>query len=294
MRAQPPDLVIPGAAKAGTTALYTYLARHPAVFAPELKEPGYFSTDIPGGLDAGAYAALFAAAPMDALRVEASTRYLYSEVALPRLLAQNPQAKVLVMLRHPVAAARSLHAYAYRYGREDLPDFEQAWRALGRRLASSPQSVPPDYNYQRVHRYAQQLPRLLASVPAPQRHVLLFEEFFADPAGHLQAIQRFLGLAPQRLEAFPPVNAAEQVRSARLEALLRKPPPALGPLYALGPLLHALGLRPLRMLRRLNWRAGQAPELRPAFRTELEEFFAADVRAVEELLGLRWPALERG
>ena len=38
-----PSLVIGGAQKAGTTALFYLLAQHPDVFEPAVKEPGYFS-----------------------------------------------------------------------------------------------------------------------------------------------------------------------------------------------------------------------------------------------------------
>ena len=38
-----PNFFIVGAAKAGTTSLANYLAQHPDIFIPELKEPKYFS-----------------------------------------------------------------------------------------------------------------------------------------------------------------------------------------------------------------------------------------------------------
>lgn len=41
-----PDFFIVGAPKCGTTALFRYLAAHPAVFIPELKQPNYFSPEF--------------------------------------------------------------------------------------------------------------------------------------------------------------------------------------------------------------------------------------------------------
>ena len=38
-----PNLFVIGAAKAGTTALYYYLAQHPQVFLSRVKEPEFFS-----------------------------------------------------------------------------------------------------------------------------------------------------------------------------------------------------------------------------------------------------------
>ena len=40
-----PNLFIIGAAKAGTTALYGYLAQHPKVFLSRVKEPLFFSRE---------------------------------------------------------------------------------------------------------------------------------------------------------------------------------------------------------------------------------------------------------
>ncbi len=104
--AERPDFVIAGAARCGTTALHEYLALHPAVFMPVLKEPGFFSTDLPGGVSTlEEYRALFAPAPAHALTGEASTQYLYSKVALERLTAHNPQVRIIVILRNLVDAA---------------------------------------------------------------------------------------------------------------------------------------------------------------------------------------------
>ena len=40
-----PNLFVVGAAKAGTTALYDYLAQHPQVFLSRVKEPMFFSRE---------------------------------------------------------------------------------------------------------------------------------------------------------------------------------------------------------------------------------------------------------
>ena len=40
------DFFIVGAAKAGTTSLYHFLAQHPEVYMSPIKEPNYFADDI--------------------------------------------------------------------------------------------------------------------------------------------------------------------------------------------------------------------------------------------------------
>src|SRR5882672_4936026 len=112
MSPQMPEFFIVGAPKCGTTSLYAYLSRHPAVFMPRVKEPFFFCSDIQTtsmvrSLDD--YCALFALAPLGSMRGEASTLYLFSEVAIPRIMALRPDAKILVMLRNPSDAAYSFH-----------------------------------------------------------------------------------------------------------------------------------------------------------------------------------------
>jgi hypothetical protein len=290
-----PDFVIAGAAKSGTTALYDYLSRHPAVFMPSDKEPGFFSADVPGGVATlEEYRALFATAPANSLTGEASTRYLYSRVAIPRLIDHNPDVKVVVILRNPVDASYSLHGYAYRYGLEDLADFEHAWRAqpvhLAREMRTSSDSDEQifDYDYRAIFRYADQVRRLREHVPARQCHFMVYEDFFADPARHYAGLLEFLGLAPTPTHTFSIVNGYLGVRSPTVERLLRRPPKLINFLYApVRPLIKAVGLRPGLLVRRMNWGRQDKPPLRPAFRDELERYFSEDVAEVERLLGRR-------
>ena len=286
-----PDFFIVGAARCGTTALFRYLAAHPAVFMPELKEPNYFCTDVQWHGDYVAtlteYEALFSTAPPHALTGEASVFYLYSKVAIGQIMAHNANAKIIVMLRNPVEAARSMHAYQWENELEDVGDFEQAWRLQKPRLEGQhlpPRSPSPQgLQYGAFYCYAPQVRRLLGQAPRTQCLFLLFEEFFTEPSRQFARVLEFLGLPPDPARtAFPIVNRTNGMRSARLDRLLRHPPPALLPLRRAA---HALGFHPLHALQLLNRVAGERPPLREAFRAELDEYFSGDVAELEQLLG---------
>src|SRR4051794_37182405 len=79
-----PDFAIVGAPKCGTTALYSYLDGHPGIAMSRSKEPVFWSRDLatPEPLSRADYDALWNGAPAGALRGEASTRYLRSDVAI--------------------------------------------------------------------------------------------------------------------------------------------------------------------------------------------------------------------
>jgi Sulfotransferase domain len=288
--------VIAGAAKCGTTALFEYLSQHSAVYMPTLKEPGFFSSDLAGGVSTlEEYQKLFESASPQCLTGEASTRYIYSRVAIARLLAHNPNVKVITMLRNPVDAAHSLHGYAYRYGHDDIADFERAWREQPVRFARQRPTLPAaagghifEYDYRATYRYAEQVRRVLQYVPGRQRYFVTYEEFFADPSAHYAKILEFLELAPVDSASFGVVNAYAGVRSPRLERLLRRPPRALRALYSpFRPLFEATGLRPVQLIRRMNWGRLRKQPLRAAFREELELYFADDIAELENLLGRR-------
>ncbi len=293
-----PDFFIAGAAKCGTTALFAYLSQHSSVFMPPMKEPKYFCSDLKtaGGVyDREAYEALFASAPPGCLTGEASTMYLYSKVAIERIMAHNPRAKIIVMLRHPVDAAHSLHSARWGYGHENIADFEEAWHAQAARLAG--ERLPPRWpdpatlQYGEIYRYAPQVRRVLDHVPEAQRHFVIYEEFFAAPRRHYAQILRFLNLKPDIPGSFPVVNPVVGPRSLRLERMLRDPPPWLRSLYApLRPVFRAAGLRPAGLARRFNRAPRPKRALPAAFRAELERHFAADIAELERLLGRRlWP-----
>ena len=240
------------------------------------------------------YEALFSTAPPHALTGEASVLYLYSKVAIGQIMAHNVNAKIIVMLRNPIEAARSLHAYHWNNHLEDVPDFEQAWRLQEPRLEG--RHLPPRWPYPQLlqygaqYSYAPQVRRLFAQVPREQCLFLIFEEFFADPSRQFARVLEFLGLPPDPARtAFPVVNQTIGVRSLRLDRLLRQPPPAL---LALRHAAHAFGFHPVRALQRLNRVAGERPPLRESFRAELEEYFSGDVAELERLLGRGlWPSL---
>ena len=132
-----PNLFILGAAKAGTTALYDYLAQHPHVFLSRVKEPMFFSREeyYARGLDW--YEDFYFVGAEDyPVRAEATPHYLYwSEKVAPRIKSvygERP-VKFIVTFRDPVSRAYSWYWNMVREGREEL-DFGEALRVEEHRL----------------------------------------------------------------------------------------------------------------------------------------------------------------
>ena len=293
-----PDFFIVGAPKCGTTALYYYLSMHPSIYMPELKEPHFFCRDFPrfGKIhDLDCYLDLFKDAPDDARTGEASVWYLYSNCAISRIMDANPRARIIAMLRNPVTMAKSLHRQLILSLREDIEDFEAAWRAqydrrLGKRL---PLYCPEQSHlqYADVCRYSHQVERMLDLVPPAQLKILIYEEFFDNIRVQYDSVTEFLGVECDGRTVFPPVNVAREPKSSWLWQLIRRPPFPLDRLH--GPaqsLARLLGLRPIKLLNDLDSQVARKAPLNPAFDRELYDFFAGDVAALEKLLGRTLPA----
>ncbi|MFL5869337.1 MAG: sulfotransferase domain-containing protein [Thermoleophilaceae bacterium] len=295
-----PDFVIAGAPKCGTTALYSRLADHPAVFMPAVKEPHFFSEDLPGIREVSTlkgYASLYAHAPPGTLRGDASASCLFSEVAVGRILERNRSARFVVILRDPVEAAYAFHSEQLFNLSEDVQDFAVAWslqeaRSRGEAIPSGCRE-PRLLQYRRLFAYGEQLDRLFSRVPEAQRFVLLLDDLRRDSLATFHRVAEFLGLGDDGKGGFALANPNKRLRSRRASLWHRRARSLSGPIYAPAKrAANALGLYPSHVLERWNVREAARPPLDPTLRGELREAFASEVAHTERLLGrpLAWGA----
>jgi len=299
-----PDFYLVGAPKCATSSLHALLIQHPGVFMCRPKEPHFFCTDLPGLAevpDRAAYDALFADAPEGALRGEASAFYLMSAEAPAAIKAANPDARIILSIRNPADAARSLYHQLRDGFREDQTTFEAAWalqeaRGRGESLPSyCPE--PRQLQYQEVYSYADQVARYLDVFGPEQTLILRFDEISKTPEAVVDRVVDFLGLPPfETPVTLPQKNTRRQPRARWLSQLLASPPPVLRPLVApVKGALNAMGIKPsVVMMKYLSKPAakpasGPAADTSPAgvdsVRAEVVAAFAEDVARLEQILG---------
>ena len=104
-----PAIFILGEMKCGTTSLFAQLSQHPLLVPPQRKEPRFFSASSWKVRSLGWYASHFraAAARTDAMTLDASPTYLGNLRAAQWLPKWLPEARLLVLVRHPVRRAVS-------------------------------------------------------------------------------------------------------------------------------------------------------------------------------------------
>ena len=139
-----PDFLVLGAQKAGTTALYAYLRWHPGITGPSWKEVSFFDRHWWRG--PAWYRGQFPLRSGTRLVGEASPSYLFHPLAPERVRALVPDARLVALVRDPVARAYSHYQHEVALGREPL-SFEDALaaepeRTRGRRRGSSPTPGP--------------------------------------------------------------------------------------------------------------------------------------------------------
>jgi hypothetical protein len=220
-----PDFLVIGAQRSGTTSLYRYLTRHPAV-APVLFGKGvhYFDMNFGRGLDwyrshfpTSAYRSyLRRRTGVEPVTGEGSPYYLFHPLVPERVGDVLPLVRVIAMLRDPVQRAYSHYNHERDRGFEDL-SFEDALRAEAERLAGEEECLRADplaVRYEHLHHayqargmYLQQLRRWRDHVPEDRTLVIVSEEFFADPDGVYRTALGFLGLPDRSLGGYERANS---------------------------------------------------------------------------------------
>lgn len=211
-----PDFLIVGAQRAGTTALYDYLRRHPAVTGPAWKEVNFFDVHYRRG--EGWYRGHFPVRSRTRLVGEASPSYLLHPLAPARAAALLPDVRVIALLRNPVDRALSHYRHEVELVREPL-SFEDALEQEEERMRGEIERMVADpgyfshawwnHSYLARGRYAEQLERWLAAFPREQLLVLQSEQLFERPAETYARVLEFLGAAPHDLGSYPRVFGRE-------------------------------------------------------------------------------------
>jgi hypothetical protein len=285
-----PTFFIVGAPKAGTSSMAHYLRQHPALFLPDRKDVPFFGSDLDYRRvrpSAAEYRAQFGAAGDGALAGDACVSYLQSRLAAEEIHAFDPEARIIVMLREPIAAMRSMHGHLRYLRSEDIESFEDALaaereRAAGERLPAGVRLVG-DLQYREVFTYAPKVARFLDRFGRDQILVLLFDDLQVDPLGVARQVYEFLGVDTSFLPDLEVVNGRKGTRLGWLHSLAMNPPERLLRLFnRLTP--AALHGRLIPFLTRLNTRPAEAAGLDPELRRALDAEVAPDLAELPALI----------
>ena len=192
-----PTVLIIGAQKAGTSALFSYLSQHPRMASSREKELDFFGSDFMYAKGMEWYFSNWDEKQAQGkFRFEASPQYLAAPVACGRIRESFPKVKLIVTLRDPVERAYS------------------SWRMYRQQL-----EYDPDF-YRRLHRERYRPEQLTNEFPRLDEE---FEDFdlavrreaeFMSRDQYLTCSLLYLGLYARQLRPF-----IETFRSSQLLVL---------------------------------------------------------------------------
>ena len=214
------NALIIGAGRSGTTSLYTLLEDHGSICFSKIKEVHYFS--IPDLYRRGEryYHGFFRHYNGEPVVASADTYLLMDYDAIGRVHAYNPEMKIIVILRDPVARAYSSYHYSVNYGHHrayaDFLDSPEAERDI----RDEPDIVRRNnaghfygsLYYEHLHRWDRVFPR-------KQMLLLKTSDLKKSPGELSRQLFSFLDL-PADTDEIGKENPAAVPRSMKLERFL--------------------------------------------------------------------------
>lgn len=292
------DFAIVGNPKSGTTALAHFLSQHPEVCMSKPKEPNYFATDHIQESDAWhgkqkyfpirtqqQYAKCYDHKKLGQKLGEASPRYLHSKAAAGNIFEHNPQAKIIIMLRHPVDFMYSNHRQLVNSCIEDEDDFATALRLENRRKEGQaiPKGAlyPSHFFYTEKAKYYPLVKRYFDIFPKKNILVLTNEEFKDDNAKVFQKVLKFLDVDDATFSpAFTMINSSKAPRSKIFNKLFNHPGLRRLLHKTLGPSLYS---KLSNTGRSIALKDQPRDKLSPTLKKELESQFVEDLHKTSEL-----------
>lgn len=276
-----PSFICIGAPKCATTWLFSCLHEHPDVFVPDFKEVNFFNVCRWGddyeskGIDY--YASLFAAARANQVVGEFSPNLFQDPFAPERVRSLLPDARLIVMIRNPIA--RSHSHYHYVRNRSHAPQYSL------REVIDDPSLDHSGYLSQGL--YGEQLELWLRHFGIDRFLVLTTDEVNADPEDAFRRACNFIGVD----SGFTPTVLRSRVNPAKT---VRFPIVRLWNIRA-SRFLTKHGLDRVRaglkragvpdLVRSFNEAPIENPPLRPGDAADLADFYREDIARLSRLLG---------
>ena len=211
---RPPDILVLGTKRGGSTSLAAYLYAHPQVLPPvpaRLAPKGVRAFDEHPDRGRWWYRSHFAtvftrgtARRRRRFAAESTANYLFHAEQAARAASLAPEARAVVLLRDPVERAWSHWRERTRRGLETM-SFEDALAAEDERLRTMPSAERANVAYRAQGRYADVLPAWQEAF-GDRLLVVFAEELFADPRGTYARVIAFLGLEPFDLGTYEAWN----------------------------------------------------------------------------------------
>lgn len=229
MHAALPNLIIPGAPKAGTSSICEYISNHPEVFVPSIKEPRYFiSQEIKALPDRDPlkkylirssclsefeYRKIYDKTSAK-IRVDSSVQYMfYHQAVIPRIKSLLGDPYIFICLRNPVDRAFSNFMYASNFEDKFELEIAREQEKINCGLNSFHLYVTQGFYYEQVRHYMSEFSRV---------KIVLFEDIKENTGVVVSELFDFLNLADCETDTRKIYNKSGKPKNAFLDYLIFK------------------------------------------------------------------------
>lgn len=302
-----PNFFIVGAPKAGTDELFYDLDQHSDVYMSPLKEPCYFASEIRpqsfhpslrrqaeltaastreyinegmpqkrfGGIisDTRDYERLFSGVTTEKAIGEGSVCYLWSNSAPAAIASAVPHARIIIVLMDPSERAFQQHLKSVSDG-----TLGHSFRKhLNAALQQQSSQLSMYHPFLAFGSYFDQVRRYIESFPSQQISISLYEDIRADYRKWFAAVLSFLEVDAGFIPQYVSIPSARHVpRFIGVSHALR-----ISRLKIAGRVLPS---RLRKLAKQLAYRS-DLPELCPADRAILVEYYRDDILRLQDLIG---------
>jgi len=196
-----PDFIIVGAPKCGTTALVSYLSQHPDIYMPKT-EVKYYNYNYDNGIMW--YSDHFESGYING---EKTASYFYNTEALLRIKKDNPDCKLILLLRNPIDRAYSYYWMARYAMREDylLKTFDEVLDLETKEVL--------EYGL-----YVKYLKNLYKIFSKDQIKIVLFEDYIKNPVKEINNVFSFLNVKPYNaLHTLTRLGGSKHITNTNIE-----------------------------------------------------------------------------
>lgn len=190
------DFIVIGAQKSGTTSLHHYLSRHPRIRIPAVKEAPFFTRDdyFVRGME-WYIKEFFPKVSGNQILGTVTPQYMAYPIAVERIRSLCPNARIIAILRDPVARAMSHYKMRVRAFGENRP-FEQliSEQLEPESLAESRRFPTPSNSFVVWGEYGRILSEYLSYYNREQLKIVFSDDLEHRPDRVLSELYSFLGI----------------------------------------------------------------------------------------------------
>jgi len=235
---------ITGQPRSGTTSIYNYLKKVPGIYLPNQKQLYHFEKDYNSyrklhgvdwkkmkkyyNYDLDSYHENFKKRRDEAIVMDITPSYLFSNTAHKEILSYNPNAKIIMIFRKPLDYLQSMHRLLVINSIDFVDDFNKSFKLSAKRrfehIEQSTSEKSEICDYESRVAYTTQLSRYYSVFPKKNIKIMFYEEFVSNHVDFLTNMVTFLGLDVDKNIFNPELrkNASKAVKYTWLNQLRGK------------------------------------------------------------------------